>query len=64
VARSLLAVLAGVAVLATLTALILRKGIWGPLILLALAASYFGVTVLSELVKTLGKKVPGRDRHP
>lgn len=63
-ARSLLAVLAAVAVLATLTALILRKGIWGPLILLALAALYFGVTVVSELVKALGKKVQGRDRHP
>lgn len=62
--RSLLAVLAAVAVLVILMALILRKGIWGPLILLALAALYFVVTVVSELVKTLGKKVQGRDHHP
>lgn len=62
--RSLLAVLGGMAFLAALAALILRKGIWGPLILLGLAVLYFIVTAISELVKTLGEKVQGRNRHP
>ena len=62
--KSLLSTLILVAVLAVAMVLILRKGFWGPLILLGLAALYFAVTVVTELVKQYGKKVQDRDRHP
>lgn len=62
--KPLAGILLGVAGLVLAMALILRKGFWGPLILLGLAALYFGVTVVSELVKLYGQKVRGRDRHP
>jgi len=64
VLKPLAGALLGIAGLVLLMALILRKGLWGPLILLALAGLYFGVTVVSELVKLYGEKVQGRDRHP
>jgi len=44
--------------------LILRKGFWGPLILLGLCALYFATSVVAEAVKIYGKKIQGRDRHP
>ena len=62
--KPLFSALLGIAGLVALMALILRKGVWGPLILLLLAGLYFGVSVVSELVKMYGKKVQGRDRHP
>ena len=62
--KPLFSALLAVAVMAALMALILKKGIWGPVILLVLALLYFGVSVVAELVKMYGKKVPGRDRHP
>lgn len=62
--KSLAGILLGIAGLVLLMALILRKGFWGPLILLGLAVLYFGVTVVSELVKLYGQKIHGRDRHP
>lgn len=61
--KSLLGVLVGAGVLIAAMLLIVRKGFWGPLILLALAALYFLVTVVSEAVKIYGKKVRRRDRH-
>jgi hypothetical protein len=64
VLKSLAGILLGIAGLVLLMALILRKGFWGPLILLGLAVLYFGVTVVSELVKLYGQKIHGRDRHP
>ena len=62
--KSLFSALLGIAGLIALVLLILKKGIWGPLILLALAVLYFGISVLSEAVKLYGKKIQGRDSHP
>ena len=62
--KSLFSALLGIAGLIALVLLILKKGIWGPLILLALAVLYFVISVLSEAVKLYGKKIQGRDRHP
>ena len=62
--KSLWSVLVGAGLVLAAMLLILRKGFWGPLILLALCALYFGTTVLSEAVKIYGKKIQGRDRHP
>ncbi len=60
--KSLSGTLLAVAGLGALAFLILRKGLWGPLILLGLAVLYFLVTALSELVKLHGQKVRRRDR--
>ncbi len=62
--KTLFGALLGIGVLVLSMALILRKGLWGPLILLGLAALYFGLTGLWELVKMYGKKIQDRDRHP
>ncbi len=63
--KALFSILLGIAGLLAVLLLILRKGLWGPLILLGLAALYYAVTFLSEFVKLFhGKKVQGRDRHP
>ena len=61
--KSLWATIIGTALLIAALLLILKKGFWGPLILLVLCALYFGVTVISEFLKLNGKKVQGRDRH-
>lgn len=61
--KSLLSVLLGTGVLIAAMLLVLRKGFWGPLILLALAAMYVATTVVSEAIKIYGKKVRRRDRH-
>ncbi len=62
--KSLWATIIGAALVIGALLLILRKGFWGPLILLVLCAFYFLVTILSEFLKLHGKKVQGRDRHP
>lgn len=62
--KPLFTTLVGIAGLVALMALIMKKGIWGPLVLLGLAALYFVVSVVSEAVKQYGKKIQDRDRHP
>jgi len=64
VLKSLWATIVGAGLVIAALLLILRKGFWGPLILLALCALYFVVTIVSEFLKLNGKKVQGRDRHP
>jgi hypothetical protein len=64
VLKSLWTTLFGILLLIGALLLILRKGFWGPLILLVLCVLYFGVTIVSEFLKLHGKKVQGRDRHP
>lgn len=61
--KSLLGTLAGMAIMVGVLLIIVRKGIWGPLVILGIAALYFVVTLLSELVKLYEKKFQGRDRH-
>lgn len=61
--KSLLSTIIGAALVICALLLIVRKGFWGPLILLALCVLYFGVTIVSEFLKLHGKKVQGRDRH-
>jgi hypothetical protein len=64
VKKSLLTSLITLAAMIAAMLLILRKGFWGPLILLILAALYFVLTVISEGIKIYGQKVQGRNRHP
>ncbi len=61
--KSLLGTLAGMAIMVGVLLIIVRKGIWGPLVILGIAALYFVVTLLSELVKLYEKKFQGRDRN-
>jgi len=63
VLKSLWTTIFGAALLIGALLLILKKGFWGPLILLVLCALYFVTTVVSEFLKLHGKKVQGRDRH-
>ena len=52
------------AALAAVMMKIVTKTWFAPMIVLALAALYFVLTVVSEFFKIHGEKVQNRDRHP
>ena len=61
--KSLGTVIIAVAALAAVMMKILTKSWVGPMIVLAMAALYFVLTVVSEFFKIHGEKVQDRDRH-
>lgn len=61
--KSLGTVLFTVAVLAAVMMKIVTKSWFGPLIVLAMAALYFVLTIVSEAFKIHGEKVQNRNRH-
>jgi hypothetical protein len=65
VTKSLAGVLFVVVLALSVAMMVITKAIFGPLLLLAMAALYFVLTVVVEALKLFdGKKVQGRDRHP
>ena len=62
--KSLGTILFVVALLAMLMLMVVRKSYLGLLVVLALAALYFVLTVISEWFKIHGEKVQNRNRHP
>ena len=62
--KSLGTVIIGVAALAAILMKILTKSWYGPAIVLAMAALYFVLTVVSEFFKIHAEKVQDRNRHP
>jgi len=63
VKKSLGTVIFAVAALAAVMMKILTKSWVGPMLVLAMTALYFVLTVVSELFKIHGEKVQNRDRH-
>jgi hypothetical protein len=63
VKKSLGTVIIAIAALAAVMMKIVTKSFWGPLLVLALAALYFVLTVISEFLKIHGEKVQNRNRH-
>ena len=61
--KSLATTLLAVTALAAVMMKIVTKSWFGPLIVLAMAALYFVLTVISEAFKIHGEKVQDRDRH-
>ena len=61
--KSLGTVIIAIAALAAVMMKIVTKSFWGPLLVLALAALYFVLTVISEFLKIHGEKVQNRNRH-
>jgi hypothetical protein len=64
VKKSLGTVIIAVAALAAIMMKIVTKSWYGPAIVLAMAALYFVLTVVSEFFKIHGEKVQDRNRHP
>lgn len=62
--KSLGTVIIAVAALAAVMMKIVTKSWYGPAIVLAMAALYFVLTVVSEFLKIHGEKVQNRNRHP
>ena len=62
--KSLGTVIIGVTALAAIMMKIVTKSWYGPAIVLAMAALYFVLTVVSEFFKIHGEKVQDRNRHP
>ena len=62
--KSLGTVILTAAALAAVMMKIVTKSWFGPLIVLAMAALYFVLTVVSEFFKIHGEKVQDRNRHP
>ena len=62
--KSLGTVIIAVAALAAIMMKIVTKSWYGPAIVLAMAALYFVLTVVSEFFKIHGEKVQDRNRHP
>lgn len=61
--KSLGTVIIAVAALAAVMMKIVTKSWYGPAIVLAMAALYFVLTVVSEFLKIHGEKVQNRNRH-
>ena len=61
--KSLGTVIFAVAALSAVMVKIVTKSWLGPVIVLAMAALYFVLTVVSEFLKIHGEKVQNRDRH-
>lgn len=65
VTKSLAGILFVVVLALSVAMMVITKAIFGPLLLLGMAALYFVLTVVVEALKLFdGKKVQGRDRHP
>ena len=62
--KSLGTVIIAIAALAAIMMKIVTKNWIGPAIVLAMAALYFVLTVVSEFFKIHGEKVQDRNRHP
>ena len=70
--KALFTALAGIGAVIAVLLLVLKQGIFGPLILLGLAVAFYGATFLSEFWKLVtgqyskaddGKKVQDRNRN-
>ena len=61
--KSLGTVIFAIAALGAVMMKILTKSWFGPVIVLAMAALYFVLTVVSEFFKIHGEKVQDRNRH-
>jgi hypothetical protein len=64
VKKSLGTTLVAITALAAIMMKIVTKSWYGPAIVLAMAALYFVLTVVSEFFKIHGEKVQDRNRHP
>ena len=62
--KSLGTVILAAAALCAVMMKIVTKSWFGPMIVLAMAALYFVLTVVSEFFKIHGQKVQDRNRHP
>ena len=62
--KSLGTVIIAIAALSAVMMKIVTKSWMGPAIVLAMAALYFVLTVVSEWFKIHGEKVQDRNRHP